>query len=332
MTDSVYLIDNFVNVQPGEPYRLFPFGRVVKNGKVREITRELALQFKLPHFKPPIKLGSHANDQPAGGHIIGLEVRDDGLYAVPELNDVGAKALNDGSYRYHSPEVIWEGGFENPSTGQMIEGPLIVGDALLHMPHLGEAAALYTVQKFAQEHNTGGITMSEMTQVPASFLEKLMDFFTSSTEAAPEPEPITPPEPSEDFAAQLQAKETELETYKAQVVEMEAKEQRGERVAHFAAEVKEHDALKDDAELHGLLADLPEEQAGKLLTKFKALAVQIDESNLTSDVGGSGDNDAEPPADKFSALVLEKVKGGMKHGDAVMSVIAENPDLAEKVK
>ena len=144
---SDYLIDVFATVKPGVAYRLFPFGVIVKNGVKREITPEYARRFRLPHFKPPIKLGSHADTTPAGGFIVGLEVRDDGLYAIPEHTEQGAAVLADGSYRYHSPEVIWEGGgLENPADGEEIAGPLIVGDALLHTPHLGEAAALYNVE------------------------------------------------------------------------------------------------------------------------------------------------------------------------------------------
>ena len=72
MTDnSMYLIDEYVNVTAGEPYRLFPFGKIIKGGKTREITRELAAKFKLPHFKPPIKRGSHNDDAPAGDGLNG---------------------------------------------------------------------------------------------------------------------------------------------------------------------------------------------------------------------------------------------------------------------
>jgi hypothetical protein len=143
---DLLILDRFTATQPGEPYRLLPFGVIYKGGKRREVTKQLAATFKLPHFKPAIKIGSHEETTPAGGFIVGLEVRKDGLYAVPEFTDKGLKVLADGSYRYHSPEILWEGGFEDPTTGKLLEGPLIIGDALLHMPHMGEAAALYQVQ------------------------------------------------------------------------------------------------------------------------------------------------------------------------------------------
>jgi len=58
MQSKMYLLDDFLTVRKGEPYRLFPLGRIVKGGTVREITKELAGKFRLPHFRPAIKLGS----------------------------------------------------------------------------------------------------------------------------------------------------------------------------------------------------------------------------------------------------------------------------------
>ena len=151
-SEYVYLPEEYVSVSLGEPFRLLPFGKLVKGGKVREITAELANRFRLPHFKPPIKLGSHKDETPAGGFIVGLEVRNDGLYGIPQVTEKGQKAFDEGDYRYHSPEIIWEGnGYEDPQTGETIEGPLIVGDALLHTPHLGERAAMYSFEPINQE-------------------------------------------------------------------------------------------------------------------------------------------------------------------------------------
>src|SRR5512139_4007279 len=161
--DTTYLIDNYVTTNQGPAYRLFPFGVIYKNGKRREITPEYAAQFKLPHFRPAVKLGSHEDTTPAGGFIVALEVRDDGLYAVPEWNEKGETAMQDGAYRYHSPEVLWDdGAIENPADGSLITGPLILGDALLHMPHLGEATALYSIEPITEEQKMENVT------VPAS--------------------------------------------------------------------------------------------------------------------------------------------------------------------
>lgn len=145
--NSMFVMDNYVQVQPGQPYRLFPFGKIIKGGFTHVITPDYAKKFKLPHFKPAIKLGSHEDTTPAGGSISKLEVREDGLYAYPDLTEKGSKALAEGDYKYHSPEVLWDDGvIENPQTGELMSGPFIVGDALLHTPHLGEDAALYSAE------------------------------------------------------------------------------------------------------------------------------------------------------------------------------------------
>jgi len=140
-------VDDYVTLKGGKPFRLLPFGTIYKNGIKRVITPEIAKTFKIPHFKPAIKLGAHEETTPAGGSVIGLEVLENvikpGLYAIPEYTDKGQKAVDEGDYRYQSPEVMWEGGYEDPRTGEITAGPMIVGVALLHNPHLGEEAALF---------------------------------------------------------------------------------------------------------------------------------------------------------------------------------------------
>lgn len=322
---SIYLIDEFVNVMPGKPFRLFPFGQLVKNGKVREITRELAQKFKLPHFKPPIKLGSHSDDTAAGGFITGLEVRDDGLYAQVELNDEGAIALEKGAFRYHSPEVIWDGWLEDPTSGSKIEGPLIVGDALLHTPHLGEAAALYSIDVVKEKDDM--TTNQDMVSVSA--LERLFDRFGwSSKEDKPEPEPQKQPEPQETFEAEYQQAQAEIKQYKAQVAEYQQAQARQERIAHFATEFNEVEALEKDQELHELLADIDEEQAALLVTKFKAITEQARVANLTEDVGKAGGDVQGDPETVFDAAVRKVAdEKGINYAKAMNIVREEQPEL-----
>ena len=220
---NTYLIENFVNTRTGDPYRLFPFGKIVKGGIVHEITPDSARNFKLPHFKPPIKLGAHDDPTPAGGHIVALEVREDGLYAVPEWNDKGSQALQDGAYRYHSPEVIWEdGGLENPENGAVISGPLVLGDALLHTPHLGEATALYSVNPMEVKD------MEENMTIPKSFWDKFV-----APIFAKEPEKVEVVKEPEDYAAT----KIERDELKAKIEKQEAEAVRKSRVEKFDAEL-----------------------------------------------------------------------------------------------
>jgi hypothetical protein len=325
--ETIHLIDEYVAVTPGEPYRLFPFGRIVKNGKVRDLTRELAAKFKLPHFKPPIKLGSHAETTPAGGHIIGLEVREDGLYAIPEYTDSGMSTLVAGSYRYHSPEIVWEGGYEHPTTGELIAGPLVVGDALLHAPHMGEATALYSIEPVS-----GGTHMSENTvTVPAGLWEKfLARLFADPAPIAPEPAPPpAQPEQSDDYAAQVQELSARLQAVEDEKANLLAAAALKERVNAFAAELK-GTTLAEDVELFGVLANLPEDAAKAIAQRIKGLSAQAAAANLTSDIGSSGDNAL--PVDKFNAAVNAKMAAGMSRNEAVTAVATEAPDLIKAVQ
>lgn len=325
MNDSEYVITEYVTVAAGEPFRLLPFGRLVKNGKVREITAEMARRFQLPHFRPPIKLGSHRDETPAGGHIVALEVREDGLYAVPEYNDEGAAAMARGAYRYHSPEIVWEGGFEDPNTGAMQEGPLIIGDALLHTPHLGEAAALYTaeIDKIEGERN---MTTDTVT-VPVSWLDRLF----GRAQDAP-----TPPEPPQQHAAdagvdadRFAAVQAERDDLAARLERLEAESARAARIERFEGELAET-PLAGDADLPGILAGLPDETAAELLRRFKALAEQARVAALTADVGHEGQAATGDPVAELDAAI-RSVMGADKlnYTQALSKLTAEQPDLVK---
>jgi hypothetical protein len=314
-TDSMYLVDSFASVKSGQPFRLFPFGKVVKNGKERFITPELAAQFQLPHFKPAIKLGSHADETPAGGFITGLIVKDDGLYGLPEWNEAGLEAQKNGAYRYQSPEVIWEGaGFENPDTGERIPAPLVVGAALLHMPHLGEKAALYSVET-KQEVDK----MSDTVTIPTSMFDKFMAFFEKPDEPATEP-------PKDDGKVdEFAAVQKERDELAAKVEAFEAAQNRQAAVEKYTAALKET-KLAEDAELVEILIGLDAETAQKLVKKFSALSAQIDESNLTSEKGADGDGAKED--ENFNSAVLAYAKEKeMDYFAAAQKVAVEKPEL-----
>ena len=310
---NTILFDEFVNVKPGQPYRLFPFGKIIKNGKVREITPEFASTIKLPHFKPAIKLGSHEDATPAGGHIIGLEVRTDGLYAVPEFNDKGNKALADGAYRYHSPEIIWEGGMENPKDGSIISAPLILGDALLHTPHLGEDAALYSVEEIKQE------TIMDNMTIPTSFWDKFIAPLLEKKQEVKIEEKVVEVAP-EDY----EATKTKLAEYEAESVKMQAEAEHKNRVEKFTADLKDTEVNPEMAEL---LADLDPEKAEKVMQQFRSLNERIKASNLTDEKGDNGEVVDDPKA-AFNALVVAKsAEKKISYNAAFEAVKAENAEL-----
>jgi len=327
MSDSTYLLDNFVQTKPGSAYRLFPFGTLVKNGKRREITPEYAANFHLPHFLPPIKLGSHDDPTPAGGHIVSLEVRADancrdcasgkcsihGLFAVPEWNEKGEQANKDGAYRYQSPEVLWEdGALENPETGDAINGPLILGCALLHTPHLGQRAALYAVETYKENAKMENVT------VPASLWEKFNAFIDSRlTPPTPEKVEVIP----DDYAAAKQ----ERDELKAKIETQEKDAARKALVEKFNAELKE---TKADPALAELLAGVPAETAEAIMRQFKALSEQVKEGELTGEKGQEGEPASRDPKAEFNAAVLAMTtEKGINYNAAFAQVKADKPDL-----
>lgn len=332
------LLDHFVAVKAGEPYRILPFGPIRRGGKERMITPEFAAQFKLPHFKPPIKLGSHADETPSGGSIIGLEVREDGLYAINEMTERGQQAMDDGSYRYHSPEIIWGGmGIEDATTGKVIEGPLIVGDALLHAPALGERAALYQTEIVEQEVND----MAEKTeqvdtvQVPA----KLWDKFTAWLEKAFTPPEVTPeaePEPPAENKEpdKFEVMQAELSALKAEKDAREKAEADAKLKAEITAELKSdkfgsaYVEVKTAEEAAGMLAGMTPEQREWVMRNFAAQIAQVKESALLEERGSAGKGPDENPVQALSArieAVMTEKKVG--YNEAFEAVRQEAPEL-----
>lgn len=313
MPNSELMLDNLVSVAPGEPYRLLPFGKYIKGGKVRDVTPEIAARFRLPHFRPPVKLGSHDDTTPAGGTIARLEVREDGLYAVPELTEKGARAIADGDYRYHSPEVIWEGGVEDPNTGEMITAPLIVGDALLHTPHLGESVAMYCYETLGKDE-----TM-ETVEIPKTFWEKLTAWWDKSM-VTQEPEPV---QIVQDVEA-LNAAIAERDALAAKLAEIEAMKAHTERVEKMRAAIVETNA-EPNAEM---LASMTDEQAEWVMVQLKALSAQVEANDkLTQEIGSEGTNDLSGAELLDATIKRYAAEHGVFYQDALIAVRKEHPEL-----
>lgn len=280
-----YILDQFVSVRPGEWYRLFPYGTITRAGKTREVNSDTA--FNLPNFRPPIKLGSHDDTAPAGGFIVAIEPRSDGWYALPEWNDSGADVMERGAYRYHSPEVVWEGGLEDVTNGTVIPAPLIFGDALLHTPALGEAAALYSVVE------VDPMTI-ETVQVPKNIWEKFMAWFDERLAPPAPPAPPAEPDPqpeADEYAAAISERDDLRAKYAALLAEQERKTAQDAlaielRSAAYGAAFIE---LKAADEAAGIMMGMTAEQRAWVMRNFKALAAQISESGLTGEAGSEGE-------------------------------------------
>jgi phage I-like protein len=310
--EKVSIIDKFITLTPGDGFRIFPFGSIYKNGVKREMTPEFAKQITLPHFRAPIKLGSHDDTTPAGGFITKLEVREDGLYAIPEWNDAGKKAIQDGAYRFNSPEILWEGGLENPTDGSMISAPMVLGTALLHMPHLGEATALYSIEPTTTEEK-----LMDNVTFPKEIWDK---FFAPIFAREPEVQTVEVVKEPEDYAAT----KIERDELKAKIEAQEAAGARKARVEKFTAELGE---TKADPALSDLLADLPDEKAEAIMRQFKALSEQINETVLTDEKGAEGAT-AEDPKAAFNAAVLSlSADKKISYNAAFEEVKQAQPDL-----
>jgi hypothetical protein len=326
-----HLLDNFVAVRPGEPYRILPFGPIVRNGKRRMITPEFAAKFRLPHFHPPIKLGSHDDTTPSGGSILALEVREDGLYAVNELTEKGAAAMDAGDYRYHSPEIIWEGtGIEDATTGEITEGPLIVGDALIHTPALGEKAALYVCEILEREVNPMGDEL-ENVSVPKTIWEKF-SAWVEKISAPPEPEP-TPPVVELD---QLTALTSEVEQLRAEKVEREKAEAAAALKVSIIGDLQSerfgsmYVELKTAEEAAGMLQGMTPEQREWCMRSFAAQIAQINEAALLAEkgtTGADGDANVHPLEALNSRVMAVQAEKKLNYADAFKVVSVETPEL-----
>jgi len=318
------VFDALVATKPGDPYRLLPFGQIKRanGGPAREFTPAMAAAFKLPHFQPPMKLGSHDDTTPAGGHIKALEVRADGLYAIPELTEKGAKAWADGDYKYHSPEIIWPGGgIEDATTGEFIPGPLIVGDALLHTPALGEATALYTSQVKQGEPMT-----AETVQVEKGVWDQLAALFGKQPD---KPEPQIP----DEYKAAMK----ERDELKALQAKAEADKLHAETVTTLTAELKKPErfsaAYKDDkaaTEAAEQLAAMPQPQRDWVMQQLAAMSKRIDYSKLTTEIGSGGTGVESDPRKAFAGAVEAKMKAAkVDYMSAYNLVKTEAPELFE---
>ena len=316
------MYSEFTTLIPGNGFRLFPFGRVHKGGVIHDITPEFAKSIRLPHFAAAIKLGSHEDTTPAGGFITALEVREDGLYAIPEWNDAGQKAVNDGAYRFNSPEILWEGGLENPKDGSIIRAPLIVGSALLHTPHLGNDAAMYGIEPITQETN-----MLENYAVPKNLWDKFNAFLESK---------LTPAEPLkvEVIPDDYEAAKLERDELKSKQLEREQADKTAAVKTELIAKLQKKEdfgALYTEPlaadEAANVLAGMNDEQREWVMKNIRALNAQADASKLLVETGSAGGAIEDPKA-AFNALVLKYGAEKKVDYNAAFEIIkTENADL-----
>jgi hypothetical protein len=325
--NQIFLYDEFAN-NPLEAIRLFEYGEIFKDGVKRDFTKEFAEQMILPHYKPAIKLGSHKDETPGAGKIIELEVREDGLYGIPEWNPNGETAINEKHYGYHSPEVIWDGWLENPKTGDPIEGPIIAGLALLHDPHLGESASLYSAitpyEKNTQPEDNG---MTEQVTMPASLVEKLSALFDNlgkKDEVPQEPQKTT-----EDFAAI----EKQRDDYATELNALKAEKEKAAKLTAVRSmfDSDEHGEafteLGKDDEAIEVLAGMDDTQLEWTLKLAKALSAQAD-PNITGEIGDAGEPVNNSPGGVLNAEIKKYAsENDLGYHEAMSALQRQRPEL-----
>lgn len=119
----------WTNVLPIGEFYDERYGKVVIT---KQMLEEMVKNFEqnIPHYNPPVNI-SHNDQLGAYGAVKALEVRDDGLWALLELTEEGAKLLREQKFRYLSAEFASE--YINKNTGQNT-GHVFLGVALTNRP------------------------------------------------------------------------------------------------------------------------------------------------------------------------------------------------------
>src|SRR3990167_3916886 len=315
-----YLVENLVSTKTGDPYLWLPYATFTKGDVQHMVTPELAAKFKMPHFKPPIKLGNHDETTPAGGHIVRHELRADGIWVYPELVPNGEKAVADGAYRYHSPEIIWEDGYmQDPTSGELIPGPFIMGDALLHTPHLGELTSFYSIERTKNMPDN-------ITEIPTP----MFDAFQAWLKKTISPESESPE------VTQLKAQASTAEKYKAELDTMKAQAEKQTLLSALVIELQKPDEYKtefSDAKVAMTAAEhfsaMPEPTRDWTKQQLRALIAQVDETELLKKFGkGERNAGGGTATEKFHVEVMRvATEKKVPYQDAVALAAKEKPDL-----
>lgn len=140
--------------QAGKPFRVMPLGTFKRGDRTLTITKDdlqqMAANFEggRPRWKVPLYFGhptAEQPDPPKAGNVASVEVRDDGLYAVPEYTDKGKTSVEAGEYQFTSPGVLWNknGSAYVDEQGRQFDN-VIEHVALTNRPFFGSHVALFS--------------------------------------------------------------------------------------------------------------------------------------------------------------------------------------------
>jgi hypothetical protein len=213
-------------------YNILPLGEFYdrRYGKIsisKEIATEIVTNFAngIPHYKPPVNI-EHEDLLGAVGQIIELSLRDDGVYALIELTDEGAKLLSEKKFNYMSAEFVEN--YISKETGEEV-GHVVVGVALTNRP-----AHLYVQPIQFSDINgnsfKGGVSMGDEKQKKPVEKEEVKTFSEEEVKALNDT--------IKNLSEKVKALSEELETVKSEKENLE-KTLHEERVEKWLNEWRE---------------------------------------------------------------------------------------------
>lgn len=172
--------------------------------------------------------------------------------------------------------------------------------------------------------------MGDTVEVPISLWDKMTAMFTPP-EKVEVVEPLDPVVKVEDF----EAMESERDDYKAKIDAMEADKEKAEKLSAIAAEFDTEEygtayiELGNAEESAEVLAGMSDEQRDWVMTNFKALSKQVDDSALLKEKGTTGAGiDEDDGVGQLNAVVQARAKEDkISYNEAVKLVSAEQPEL-----
>ena len=168
----------------------------------------------------------------------------------------------------------------------------------------------------------------ETVEVPKKWYEGLGDFFKK--ENGPDTETKEPEEKPDEFTAV----EKERDEFKSQLDTMKAKQEQAELFTAVKAEFESDEfgaafqGVGEEDEAIKMLASLPEAERAWVLTQFKALSAQIDESKLTGEIGEDADPISDDPVIAYNAAIkAHQEEHKTSYQEAINAVNVEKPEL-----
>jgi hypothetical protein len=127
-------------------------------------------------------------------------------------------------------------------------------------------------------------------------------------------------------AEKYEAVQAERDEYKAKLAAIEAETAQKARLDMYGAKLQEAKVvLENGAEM---LASMTDEQADWVIERFRALGAQVEESELFSEKGTSGEALPEDPKQRQAELISQyAAANNVTYHAAYMAVSRENPEL-----